>query len=132
MAGLHELSYCKGAPWPYNGKRTSLTAFDEIFAPPDCERRTALALRMSGATAGRTRERIVARNRTDVEQWRDDGDDREKFSYGNSGGDAGNRAQQDQTLIAASKQAYDTGISLYQAGNIRRHAKILIARLIFF
>ena len=27
-----------------------------------------------------------------------------------------NRAQQDQTLIAASKQAYDTGISLYQAG----------------
>ncbi|MHB1937890.1 MAG: lytic transglycosylase domain-containing protein [Acidobacteriaceae bacterium] len=27
-----------------------------------------------------------------------------------------NHAQQDQTLIAASKQAYDTGISLYQAG----------------
>lgn len=26
------------------------------------------------------------------------------------------RAQQDQTLMAASKQAYDTGISLYQAG----------------
>ena len=26
------------------------------------------------------------------------------------------RAQQDQTLIAASKQAYDTGMSLYQAG----------------
>ena len=25
-------------------------------------------------------------------------------------------AQQDQTLIAASKQAYDTGLSLYQAG----------------
>jgi membrane-bound lytic murein transglycosylase D len=27
-----------------------------------------------------------------------------------------NHAQQDQTLIASSKQAYDTGISLYQAG----------------
>ncbi|MGB6931745.1 MAG: LysM peptidoglycan-binding domain-containing protein [Acidobacteriaceae bacterium] len=27
-----------------------------------------------------------------------------------------NRAQQDQTLIAASKQTFDTGISLYQAG----------------
>ena len=27
-----------------------------------------------------------------------------------------NRAQQDEALIAASKQAYDTGISLYQAG----------------
>jgi membrane-bound lytic murein transglycosylase D len=27
-----------------------------------------------------------------------------------------NRAQQDQTLIAASKKAYDTGMSLYQTG----------------
>ena len=72
---------------------------------------------MSGATAGRTRKRIVARDRADTERRNISADVRENFSSAATpAATPESRAQQDQTLIAASKQAYDTGMSLYQAG----------------